>query len=60
MRLLDKSEFLKELSETISLDFIKGIFRHSKIEIVQERQVITEEDQDLNYMIVVLDGKLGL
>lgn len=60
MRLLDKSQFLKEMSENISLDFVKGIFRHGKIEVIEEKQVITEENQDLNYMVIILDGRLGV
>lgn len=51
---------MRELSENISLDFIKGIFRNAKIEIIDERQVIVEEDDNLNYMAIVLDGKLGV
>lgn len=53
LKLIDKSEFLKEVSEIIGLDFVKGILRNAKLEIVDERQVIVEEDQPLNYMIVL-------
>jgi hypothetical protein len=31
LKLLEKSNFLKELSENVSLDFLKGIFRNAKI-----------------------------
>lgn len=41
------------------VDFIKGIQRHAKIEMVEERQVIVEEDQPLNYIVIVLEGKLA-
>ena len=60
LRLMDKSSYLKDLSENISLDFVKGILRNAKIEIIDEKQIITEEEQDLNYMVIVLDGKLGV
>lgn len=39
---------------------MKGIFRNAKIEIIDEKQVIAEEDDDLNYMVIILDGKLGI
>jgi hypothetical protein len=51
---------LKELSENVSLDFVKGILRNARIETIGERQVIAEEDRDLHYMVIVLDGKLGV
>ena len=60
LKLIDKSEFLKEVSEILGLDFVKGILRNAKLEIVDERQVIVEEDQPLHYMIVLLEGKLGI
>jgi hypothetical protein len=51
---------LKNLSDNISLDFVKGVLRNAKIEIIDEKQVIVEEDSDLDYMVIVLDGKLGI
>lgn len=54
LKLIDKSEFLKEVSEILGLEFVKGILRNAKLEIVDERQVIVEEDQPLHYMIVLL------
>lgn len=42
------------MGEVAGLDFVKGILRHAKLEIVDERQVIAEEDQPLNYMVVVI------
>jgi hypothetical protein len=57
---MEKTEFLKEMADLQGLDFLKGIFRHAKLEIIDERQVIAEEDQHLNYMIVLLEGKLAV
>lgn len=51
---------MRESAENVSIDFLKGIFRNAKIEIIDQRQVLVEEDNDLNYMVVVLDGKLGI
>lgn len=39
---------------------MKGLLRNAKIEIVEERQVIVEEDQGLDYVVVLLEGKLGI
>ena len=44
----------------VGLDFVKGILRHAKLEMVDERQVIAEEDQPLNYMVVVIEGRLAV
>lgn len=44
----------------VGLDFVKGILRHAELEIVDERQVIAEEDHPLNYMVVVIEGKLAV
>ena len=45
---------MKEVNDIQGVDFLKGILRHAKMEIVDQRQVIVEEDQHLNYMMVVL------
>lgn len=60
MKLVEKSEFLKEVADIQSLDMVKGILRNAKIEFVDERQVIAEEGQSLNYMVVILEGKLAV
>jgi hypothetical protein len=39
---------------------VKGLLRNAKIEFVDERQVIVQEEQPLNYMVLVLEGKLGV
>ena len=60
MRLNERNEFLKEMAEAVSPEFVKGIMRNAKIEMIEERQVIIEEDMNLNYMVIVLEGKLGV
>jgi hypothetical protein len=60
LKLVERSEFLKEVNDIQGLDFLKGILRHAKLEIVEQRQVIVEEDQHLSYMVVVLEGKLAV
>jgi hypothetical protein len=48
------------LTDFQGFDFLKGILRHAKLEMVDERQVIVEEDQPLNYMVIILEGKLAV
>lgn len=60
LRLVERSEFLKEVSDIQGIDFLKGILRHAKLETVEPRQVIVEEDQHIRNMLVVLEGKLGV
>lgn len=58
--LIDKSELLKELADVLGLEFIKGILKNAKIETIDERQVVAEEEQNIKYMVIVLEGKLGV
>lgn len=51
---MERSEFLKEVNDMQGVEFLKGILRHAKLEMVDQQQVIVEEDQHLNYMLVVL------
>ena len=39
---------------------MKGIMKNAKIEMIEERQVIIEEDSNLNYMVILLEGKLAV
>lgn len=51
---------LKELADVLGIDFIKGILKNAKIETIDERQVVAEEEQNIKYMVIVLEGKLGV
>jgi len=42
------------LAELHGLDFVKGVLRNAKMEFVDEGQVITEEEQDIKYMVILL------
>lgn len=39
---------------------MKGILKNAKLQTIEERQVIAQEDQEIKYMVVVLQGKLGV
>ena len=48
------------MAEAVSPQFVKGIMKNAKIEMIEERQVIIEEDSNLNYMVILLEGKLAV
>jgi hypothetical protein len=39
---------------------VKGLLRNAKLEFVEEGQVIAEQQQDIKYIVVLLEGKLGV
>ena len=39
---------------------MKGVLRNAKMEFVEEGQVIAEQQQDIKYMVVLLEGKIGV
>jgi 5-deoxy-D-glucuronate isomerase len=42
------------------MEFVKGMLRNAKMEFVEEGQVIAEQQQDIKYMVVLLEGKIGV
>jgi len=51
---------LTEATELVSYDFVKGILRNAKIEMIEERQLIVEAETPISNMLIVLEGKLGV